>query len=196
MVSFYYTLNTAQTQSQAINTQIHTHVIPKMPFACSLIICETLWVSVKAFHGSTGTDAFSSLCKWFYKQFTEAWCLLTWNPNHYPSHYHWCNLFSGSCSTDQWFSWLNLLPRLKMCSDATLVLTSFRRGHCSNPWGNSSIRKIQIKAQVLCDSSFLQIFLVLAEWILRGLSRLRLVHRANMGQLLVLLAKKQTSTKI
>lgn len=168
----YFYLNLTlitQQQQQAINTQIDIHAIPKIPFVCSLIICETLWVSVNTFYGSTGTEALSSLSKWFYKQCTEAWCLLTWNPLPLSLTYcHWYNLFSGNCGTDQWFPWLILLLRLKMRSHSSkrvshpcvYVLRTWTLQQTSR---NSYIRKIQIKARVLCDSSFLQIFLVLAE---------------------------------
>lgn len=151
------------------NKNTNTHSCnSQMPFVCSLIICETLWVSVNTFYGSTGTEALSSLSKWFYKQFSEAWCLLTWNPLPLSlTYYHWYNLFSGNCGTDQRFPWLIVLLRLNMGSYSAkrvshpcvraldMVLQKTSR--------NSYIRKIQIKAQFHCDSSFLQIFLLHAE---------------------------------
>lgn len=100
------------------NKHTNTHLCnSQTPFMCGLIICEPLWLSVNTFYASIGTDTMSSHSKWFYKQFTEAWCLLTWNPLPLSlTYYHWYNLFSGNWSIDQWSHWFILLLTLKMCS--------------------------------------------------------------------------------
>lgn len=143
-----------------------------MPFVCRLVICGPLWVSVNTFYGSTGTEALSSRSKWFYKQFTEAWCLLTWNPLPLSlTYYHWYNLFSGSCGTDQWFSWLILLPCLKRKKKSVLTLQSEWVTHVSVSFVHelhskpleTGIRKSKSKL----DNVF--VWLVLAEQIWRGL---------------------------
>lgn len=123
---FKYNTNTSKQSTCMLRHQeINTHkkyAFMRFPIAFCVQL-NNMWDPLgvsKYLYGSSGTDALSSLSKWFYKQFSEAWCLLTWNLLLLSlTYYQWYNLFSGNWCTDQWFPWLNLLLSLKMGSQSS-----------------------------------------------------------------------------
>lgn len=127
----------------------------------------SFWVSVNTFYGSSGTEAVSNLRKWFYKQFTEAWCLLTWKPFSLSlTYYHWYNLFSGICSIGRWFSQLRLFSHASERSSHPLACVL-----------KMNYNFISIGNLTLANFSRLLVFLFclfLSENILSCTSRLRL----------------------
>lgn len=114
------------------NKHTNTHLCnSQTPFMCGLMICEPPWLSVNTFYASIGTDTVSSHSKWFYKQFTEAWCLFTWNPLPLSlTYYHWYNLFAGDWSIDQWSLWF--IPSLTLKTVLSLFKES-RSAMCLYP---------------------------------------------------------------
>lgn len=147
-----------------------------MPFVCSWIICETLWVSVNTFYGSTEQTPLVA-SNGFISSSLRHDVSLPETPTIIPHITTDIIYFQALCSTDQWIPWLILLLRLKMYSHSPK-----RAAHpCVCPLDMDSVNLEELSYTL----NFSPDVFFGAERILRGLSRLRLVQRANKGRLLL-----------